>query len=40
MVINRKSDKMNDELVAKFRAYMRYNAYFTDWIWIYGNFPV
>ena len=28
-----------DELVAKYRAYMRYNAYFSDWIWVYGQFP-
>lgn len=28
-----------DTLVAKFRAYMRYNANFSDWIWIHGNFP-
>lgn len=28
-----------DTLVAKFRAYMRYNAGWADWIWIFGNAP-
>lgn len=26
-----------DTLVAKFRAYMRYNAGWSDWVWIYGH---
>ncbi len=26
-----------DTLVAKFRGYMRYNAGWSDWVWIYGN---
>ena len=26
-----------DSLVAKFRAYMRYNAGWSDWIWVYGQ---
>jgi phage major head subunit gpT-like protein len=29
-----------DTLAAKYRAYMRYNCGFSDWIWIYGNHPV
>ncbi len=28
-----------DTLVAKFRAYMRYSAGYSDWIWIFGNNP-
>ena len=28
-----------DELVAKYRAYMRYNSVFYDWVWVYGQFP-
>ena len=26
-----------DTLVAKYRAYMRYNAGWSDWVWVYGN---
>jgi len=26
-----------DTLVAKFRAYMRYNAGWSDWVWVFGN---
>ncbi len=29
-----------DELVAKYRAYMRYECGFSDWFWVFGNFPV
>ncbi len=28
-----------DELVAKYRAYMRYSAGWSDWFWVHGNFP-
>jgi len=28
-----------DTLVAKFRAYMRYESGWSDWIWIHGSFP-
>lgn len=28
-----------DTFVAKFRAYMRYGAGFSDWLWIYGQTP-
>lgn len=28
-----------DELVAKYRAYMRYEAGWSDWFFIFGNFP-
>ncbi len=28
-----------DTLVAKFRAYMRYNYGWSDWLWIFGNDP-
>jgi hypothetical protein len=26
-----------DTLVAKYRAYMRYNAGWSDWVWVHGN---
>jgi hypothetical protein len=29
-----------DTFVAKFRAYMRYEAGWSDWVWVYGNTPV
>jgi len=28
-----------DELVAKYRAYMRYECGWSDWFWVYGQFP-
>jgi hypothetical protein len=28
-----------DTLVAKYRAYMRYDCGWSDWVWIYGNHP-
>lgn len=28
-----------DTLVAKFRAYMRYDAGWSDWVWVYGSDP-
>jgi len=28
-----------DELLAKYRAYMRYACGWSDWFWVFGNFP-
>jgi hypothetical protein len=31
------ADENFDTFTAKFRAYMRYNAGWSDWVWIHGS---